>query len=318
MMGLHELVDCIEVLQGRLQAHRTMLQESETRTRMALIDPLLRVLGWDVSDPTMVTPEFSTKGSRVDYALMRPDGNVAAALEAKRLGESLVPHQNQMLTYMIMSGIQYGGLTDGDRWEFYEVLPAKPLEECRLLDVSISGFAVHASTLKLLLLWRPNLAFGHPVPASAPILSDRQPAPAPGPPPVAQAVAAPASGNWVALSEYNSPKGTHCPGTIRFWDQSEQSLSSWRELLTCVAEKLHAEGRLAAKDVPVIRKNGRSLVHTEPVHPNGESFLSYYKIEATPPLFVHVHMSASAARSRTKWLLERFGKKPADVHLLVK
>ena len=159
---------------------------------MALIGPLLRVLWWDVSDPAMVTPEFSANGARVDYALMRPDGNVAAILEAKRLGESLVPHQNQMLTYMIRSGIQYGGLTDGDRREFYEVLPAKPLEECRLLDLSISGFAVHTSALKVLPLWRPNLAFGSPIPASALILSDRQSAPAPGPPPAAQGVTAPA------------------------------------------------------------------------------------------------------------------------------
>ena len=38
---------------------------------MALIDPLLRTLGWDVFDPKVVTPEFKVEGGRADYALLR-------------------------------------------------------------------------------------------------------------------------------------------------------------------------------------------------------------------------------------------------------
>ena len=48
---LDDLVAVIETLKGRIEQHRTTLQSNETRTRMALIDPLLTVLGWDVADP---------------------------------------------------------------------------------------------------------------------------------------------------------------------------------------------------------------------------------------------------------------------------
>ena len=50
-MGLDDLADCIELLQQRLRDHETDLRENEIQTRMALIDPLLTALGWDVNDP---------------------------------------------------------------------------------------------------------------------------------------------------------------------------------------------------------------------------------------------------------------------------
>ena len=39
---LDDLVDVIETLQRRINDHGPSLRENETRTRMALIDPLLR------------------------------------------------------------------------------------------------------------------------------------------------------------------------------------------------------------------------------------------------------------------------------------
>ena len=50
-MGLDDLVARIELLQARIRSHKIALRENETRTRMALIDPLMHALGWDVSDP---------------------------------------------------------------------------------------------------------------------------------------------------------------------------------------------------------------------------------------------------------------------------
>ena len=159
-MGLDDLMGCIEALKERMQPHRAVLRENETRTRMALIDPLLRALGWDVSDPSVVTPEYKVSGGWADYALLRPDGKPAATLEAKKLGETLASHRMQMLNYANMSGIEYAGLTDGNHWELYRVFQPGPLEERRILDVSIADDPAYASALKLLLLWRPNLASG--------------------------------------------------------------------------------------------------------------------------------------------------------------
>ena len=314
-MGLDDLVGYIEMLKERMQSHRAVLQENETRTRMALINPLLHALGWDVSDPGVVAPEYRVSGGWADYALLRPDGKPVATLEAKKLGEPLDSHRMQMLNYANMSGIEYAGLTDGNHWELYKVFQPGPLEERRILDVSIMDAPAHASALKLLLLWRPNLTPGEPVPANAPILEDHQPTPPlPG---VEPAVAPrPVSSDWIALPDYNPPRYTPCPAAIRFWDGSERSLTRWREILTGVVEKLYTERRLTVNDVPIGWGGQTYSVHTEPIHPTGRPFGSYKSIEGTP-LFVNVNLNALHLRQGAKRLLERYGLNPADVYLQV-
>ena len=41
----------------------------EYQTRYALIDPILRALGWDTADPKECYPEWQCQNQRVDYAL---------------------------------------------------------------------------------------------------------------------------------------------------------------------------------------------------------------------------------------------------------
>ena len=50
-MVLDDLVARIELLRARIRSHNAALRENETRTRMALIDPLMHALGWDISEP---------------------------------------------------------------------------------------------------------------------------------------------------------------------------------------------------------------------------------------------------------------------------
>lgn len=64
-MLLDELLEVIETLKKRINDHGSILRENEIRTRMALIDPLLQVLGWDTSDPSLVMPEYSVSGVRL-------------------------------------------------------------------------------------------------------------------------------------------------------------------------------------------------------------------------------------------------------------
>ena len=175
------MVDCIKSLQERIRAYEATLRENETRTRMALIDPLLKALGWNIGDPGMVTPEHKVSGGWADYALLRPDGIPAATVEAKKLGTQLKDDDRaQMLKYAITDGIKYAGLTDGNNWELYNIFQPVKLEEKRILEVSIADESAYASALKLLLLWRPNLASGEPVKVNGPIL-DPPPPPPPSP-----------------------------------------------------------------------------------------------------------------------------------------
>ena len=305
-MGLDDLVARIELMQARIRSHKAALRENETRTRMALIDPLMHALGWDVSDPGVVTPEYKVSGGWADYALLRPDGQPAATVEAKKLGDSLASHRMQMLNYANAAGIDYAGLTDGDHWELYNVFKPVRLEEKRILEVSITDDPAHESALKLLLLWRPNLESGQPVAARAPILGEAQSGEQPPPPPPPP--------DWIALSKYNLPPGTQCPAAIRFWDGSERTLSHWNEILTLTVEKLYTAGLLTVDDAPIQWSKGTYSVHTEPVHPTGRPFSNHKKINGTP-LYVDVKVSARGARRRAKKLLRLYDQNPAAVYL---
>lgn len=171
---LDSLVNIINTLKERIRAHRGELEENETRTRMALIDPLLTVLGWDTSDPGCVKPEYPVTGGKADYGL-RNAGPTPAAFK-------------------------YAGLTNGDRWELYEVFSPASLDERRILDLSILNDPPHQSALKLLLLWRPNLESGAPVPASEPVFAER--------PSVATVIDRPATPPSPAPSSVPMPSGT--------------------------------------------------------------------------------------------------------------
>ena len=310
-MGLDDLVARIELLQARIRSHKIALQGNETRTRMALIDPLMHALGWDVSDPGVVTPEYKVSEGWADYALLRPDGRPAATVEAKKLGETLAAHRMQMLNYANAAGIDYAGLTDGNHWELYDVFKRSQLEEKRMLKVSIANDPAHESALKLLPLWRPNLESGQPVAASALILGKAR-QPTSKPPSVEPPVPSP---DWFALSEYSPPAGTQCPAAIRFWDGSEQTLTRWHEILNLAVEKLYTEG-LLTDDASIQSSKKRYLLHTEPVHPTGVRSENYKSINGSP-LFVNVHLSAEQVIRNTKKVLQHYGQNPTDVHLQV-
>ncbi|MCY3736317.1 MAG: hypothetical protein OXG13_07965 [Gemmatimonadaceae bacterium] len=319
-MLLDDLTGAIELLRERIQSHGDALRENETRTRLALVDPLLQASGWDVSDPAVVTPEFKVTGGWADYALLRSDGPPAATVEAKKLGEPLASHRIQMLNYANASGIDFAALTDGDHWELYDVFRRGTLEERRILDVSIARDPVHEVALKLLLLWRTNLTSGEPVHAAESIAIEASAPKATTTEVEQRSTPRSESPDWVSLFGYektgHSGSGRK-PTAIRFWDGSVRSVERWVEVLTVTVEKLYAEKMLTEGDTPVLSKNAsHHLVNTEPVHPTGEEFSRARSIDGTP-LFVFVHGDSNTLRARTRRLLRLHGPRSPEVHLQV-
>lgn len=172
-MALDDLKEIIETLQGMIDVHRDYLSAYETRTRQVLIDPLLQTLGWDVWDPGVVQLEYKLReerSERADYGLMW-DNKPIAVVEAKHLGKSLRDKETQQAnTYANENGIPYIIVTDGDRWEMYEVFKPVALEERLLMEFQLSKQPSHECVLQALRIWKPNLASGSPKEAMKPVL----------------------------------------------------------------------------------------------------------------------------------------------------
>ena len=181
-MPLESLVATIGVLKGRIEQHQALLRQSEALTRYVLIDPLLRELGWDTEDPRKVRPEAGGLGGIADYELKQGDSTVAL-LEAKKLGQGVTPDGiGQALNYCNQRGIAYMIVSDGDKWEMYEVFRQARIEDRKLAPFSISADAAYQCALKALYLWQPNLGSGKRV--ESPPEQTMAPMPAPPAPAV--------------------------------------------------------------------------------------------------------------------------------------
>jgi predicted type IV restriction endonuclease len=94
---------------------------NEAAISTGVVLPILNDLGWPVFDPTVVAPEFTVEGRRVDFALCHPRTKPAVFIEVKQPGKS-EGADRQLFEYAFHLGIPLAVLTDGREWHFY--LPA--------------------------------------------------------------------------------------------------------------------------------------------------------------------------------------------------
>ena len=313
-MLLDDLVTAIQTVQQRIRDHGTSLSQNEYRTRLALIDPILNALGWDVSDPKLVMPEYQVGSGRADYALLGEDGKPQAFIEAKRLGEMAEAsrHETQLFTYAVTQGVRYAALTDGNRWIFDNLSARFSGGESRLLDVTISKELAHQCALKLLLLWHPTLAAGHPIEASEPILDESSETPTPSNSVEPQLLTQSLLTEWTPLSEYDLDQAETIP-SIWVPDVGEIKLERWSGILVETAEWLVRSGDLTAATCPIPNKAGGVLVNIEPKETSGKPIGIYNKLNNG--LFLKTHGNLLTLLNSAKILLGRFGKDPASILL---
>ena len=92
-MAAKDVQDAIRHVRGVIEDYWGYAARNETSTRYVVIDPLIRALGWDLSDIEECEVEYPVRSKRVvsnppkvDYALFNSDGEVVVLMEAKHLG----------------------------------------------------------------------------------------------------------------------------------------------------------------------------------------------------------------------------------------
>lgn len=91
---------------------------SEAAVSQGILLPTLHELGWPVFDTSIVIPEFSVEGRRVDYALCHPQNRPSVFIEVKKVGLS-EGADRQLFEYAFHLGVPMAILTDGQEWSFY-------------------------------------------------------------------------------------------------------------------------------------------------------------------------------------------------------
>lgn len=102
--------------------------ETEEATKTAFIIPFISdVLGYDVTDPREVIPEYTAdvgtkKGEKVDFAIKQGD-DFRFLIECKKIGAPLdLNHANQLVRYFNVTDTEFAILTNGEVYQFYTQL----------------------------------------------------------------------------------------------------------------------------------------------------------------------------------------------------
>ncbi|MCG5463441.1 hypothetical protein MED01_001563 [Micromonospora sp. MED01] len=132
---------------------------NEQNTKAALIDPVIRALGWDLFDTDEVHREYKRSGHEnpVDYALLLLR-TPRLFIEAKGLGENLDDPRwaNQTIGYATMAGVEWVALTNGAEWRVYNAHAPVPIEDKLFRSVRLED-DIDAALELLCLLSKENM-----------------------------------------------------------------------------------------------------------------------------------------------------------------
>ena len=313
-MILESLFELLEDLRRRIVTHGQQLRSNEMQTRYALIDPLLRELGWDTSDPSQVTPEYAVGSGRADYALLR-SGKPVLMVEAKKLGEDLKGAVLQGVSYAWQQGASHFAVTDGQRWQIYNILSGGGGQEPKpQVSFDVVGNATGAACLEALALWKPSVMDGNVRPGREPVvgLPDEKTAsvsdvgqiqpPKPEPAPVGP--------EWKSLDVSSMMKdaGGRCirPVKIGFPDGSSVKVKSYVEVTASVANYLWEKGYLTeAKCSLQVAKGNKYVVATSAYHADGKPMTN---ARSVGPLHVECSYNAQDHVRNVKSVIEQVGQ----------
>ncbi len=299
-MLLDDLYQVIEKLRERMEIHQDKLKQSEALTRNALVDPLLRALGWDTEDPALAMPEYKLGSGFADYALLN-GGKPAIVIEAKKLGTLLYSAAEQSVTYCVNDGIEYFVATDGRKWDVYETHRRVPLAEKKIVSFDITDSPASVC-LDALALWRRSVQNGSVRKAQEPVLEQK-------------AIGLIVEGNWIPLSKFQPEKGDPPPMAIRFPDQSTTEIKHWADIPQFTADWLNRQGKLNETCIP-IQSGKRYILSGSPIHPNGADFIATRK---AGQFYLEGNYSSSYHVKNATIIIEKAGRevRPAQFSVLL-
>lgn len=304
-MWLDDLKELVATLRERIEKQGDVLRKNESATRYALVDPLLRALGWDLENPSEVVPEYSPGKGYADYGMMVGRTKPRLIVEAKSLGTPTRQGIDQAVGYCVSQGIEYFAVTNGEMWEIYEPFRPVPIDEKLITSFDLRG-PEHETVLKMLWLWRGNFVVGKPSEPATHPPSDRD-GPVGGVPPP------PSPERWLALSGFHPPVRTPAPSKIRFPDGVVLEVTAWRDLQVTVVRWLQQTKKLGPSNCPLRSARGADLVSTRKARSDGSRFLRPLFVDG---LYVEANRSALDHTRAARRILLACDVNAAEVHVL--
>ncbi len=300
------LVETLIEVRYRINRHCAVLQKNEMLTRYALIDPVLRALGWDTEDPEIVVPEYTTPTGRMDYVLLW-NNQMYIALEAKALWSGLVSARSTGFQYCWHNQIRFYLISDGDTWELYDMTVLSGKLELKL-QINTATHLGHAA-YDLLRLHRALM----PLYVSAPSATTTGTT-------SSGSLGSP-SASRVTLEDLHQqgyPVTQKRPQQVIFPNSSSAVLSTWKDFLIETIKYLDRIQKLPPPPYSLGKQGKSYLYNTTPTHPSGRQMRSPTEVSTSRgQIYVETHGSASNLCQTVYELVKEAGISPNDVILVL-
>jgi hypothetical protein len=294
------LVAALADVYQQAQQHQVLLRKNEAATRTALVDPILRALGWDTTNLYMVEPEHTVQNKQsLDYVLKGQDGTILAVLEAKKLGEPLdkLGHVGALIGYAFSLKPKVFIITDGLHWHCYspehshyepttalhlaeETLLSTALQLLQLLDAAHGGYGLPKS-----LVTQPSaLPFSAPLPPAKG--SKSKPSESVSQPP--SQASKQSFTELSALSTLALSPGQK-PASLRLPDGTIKAIQTWKDILLEVGRFLLLNKQNLQLPLPDKAGKKRFLLTFEKPAIGSSTLASYQG----KPIFIYTHYSAT-------------------------
>ena len=102
-----------------------------------IIEPMLRQLGWNTSNPDEVQPQYSVQHRRVDYALL-VNNTAKVFIEVNSSRKALQRHQKQLLRDAFHHGVEIAVFTNVKTWWIYLPMQTASREQSRAVTVRLN------------------------------------------------------------------------------------------------------------------------------------------------------------------------------------
>ena len=116
--------------------------DTEETTKIALITPFLRLMGYDTTNPAEVRAEYTAdvgtkQGEKVDFAILENDEPIIF-IECKSATNDLnTDNISQLYRYFSITNVQIGVLTNGIEYKFFTTAEDNRMDERPFLDIDI-------------------------------------------------------------------------------------------------------------------------------------------------------------------------------------
>ena len=292
---LNRIAETIERLRTRIALHGEHIGGHETRTRVIVIDPLLRSLGWDTEDPEMVIHEHRAGSLKLDYALV-DRGEVIGILEAKSLGSKL--KDAAWGKYIAeLPQVPVVAFTNGDEWRFFRKSNKWQPETVKLSEAPGGAFKVGFDL---------HQKIGRTV------------APPPPPPPPPDGKTLTKLRDKIKASEF--AEGKKPTRVIIDGVPIELPKGTWKELYVAVAKHLVASGGIRPGSEPIkLPKAKNHLINSSGVHPpskrypRGNRFV--VPVDIGEEFVLEGNVPRQGAIDNSIFLLQKCGVDPSNVRV---